>query len=117
VALVGGGIRGKKPTVAERTRRVNEVYGLLASGASRTQILQHCAEKFDVETRCTDNYIAEARELIERDCDMSRPAFLAEALAGLRKVRQLAESKGNHQVVVNAIRLQAELVGLTGKAS
>ena len=111
------GARGKKPTVAEKTRRVNEVYGLLASGASRTAIIQHCSENYDVGDRCADQYIQEARVLIERDCDMSRPAFLAEALAGLRKVRQLAESKGNHQVVVNAIRLQAELVGLTGKAS
>ena len=116
MALVGGGIRGKKPTVAEKTRRVNEVYGLLASGASRSQILQHCAEKFNVETRCADGYISLAREMIEKDCEMSRPAFLAEALAGLRKVRQLAESKGNHQVVVNAIRLQAELVGLNKSA-
>ena len=111
------GLRGKKPTIAEKTRRVNEVYGLLASGASRQQILQHSSENWDVSERTADSYIAEARELIERDCDMSRPAFLAEALAGLRKVRQSAERRGQHQVVVNAIRLQAELVGLTSKSA
>jgi len=108
-------MRGKKPTVHEKNMRVNAVYGLLASGASRQNILLHCAEKYDVSERTADAYISEARALIEKDCEMSRPAFLAEALAGLRKVRQLAESKGNHQVVVNAIRLQAELVGLTAK--
>ena len=89
----------------------------LASGASRQQILQHSSENWDVSDRTADAYIAEARELIERDCDMSRPAFLAEALAGLRKVRQSAERRGQHQVVVNAIRLQAELVGLTSKSA
>ena len=82
---------------------------------ARKSFSTHCAEKWDVSERTADAYISEARILIEKDCEMSRPAFLAEALAGLRNSEQLAESKGNHQVVVNAIRLQAELVGLTTK--
>ena len=58
-----------------------------------------------------------------RVCKSSRIAsspakqFLAETLAGLRQVRQSAGRRGQHQVVVNAIRLQAELVGLTGKTA
>jgi hypothetical protein len=106
-----------KPTMAEKKLRVDSVYGMLVDGASRGNIVQFCAETFDVGERTADNYIAAARELIERDSDMSRPAFLAEALAGLRQIRLSAARRGQHQVCVNAIRLQAELVGLTGKSA
>ena len=91
---------------------------MLADGCSRASIIQFAAETWDVSERQADSYIADARELIEKDCDLSRPAFLAEALAGLRQVRTTAARRGQMQVVVNAIRLQAELVGLNGgKAS
>ena len=106
-----------KPTMAEKKLRVDSVYGMLVDGASRANIVQFCAETFEVGERTADNYIAAARELIERDSDMSRPAFLAEALAGLRQIRLSAARRGQHQVCVNAIRLQAELVGLTGKSA
>ena len=106
-----------KPTMAEKKLRVDSVYGMLVDGASRANIIQFCAESFEVGERTADNYIAAARELIERDSDMSRPAFLAEALAGLRQIRLSAARRGQHQVCVNAIRLQAELVGLTGKSA
>ena len=47
------------------------------------------------------------------DCEMSRPALLAECLAGIRDVRGNASRRGQHQVALNAIRLMSELVGLT----
>ena len=103
--------------MAERKLRVDSVYGLLCDGASRSNIIQFCSENWGVGERCADNYIAGARELIEHDCLLSRQQFLAETLAGLRQVRQSAGRRGQHQVVVNAIRLQAELVGLTGKTA
>lgn len=105
-----------KPTAAEKILRIQTVYGLLVSGESRANILRHNAETWGVSERTTDAYLAEARELIEKDCDLSRPAFLAETLAGLREVRVSAARRGQMQVVVNAIRLQAELVGLTNKS-
>ena len=88
----------KKPTVHEKNMRVNAVYGLLASGASRQNILLHCAEKYDVSERTADAYISEARALIEKDCEMSRPAFLA----GLSPVCARSVSlliKGNHRLL------------------
>ena len=107
----------KKSTNAEKAFRVSTVYGLLCDGASRQDILQFCAENWDIKERNADTYIAEARVKIEQDCQLSRQEFLAETLAGLRQVRQSAGRRGQHQVVVNAIRLQAELVGLTGKTA
>jgi hypothetical protein len=103
--------------MAEKKFRVDSVYGLLCDGASRANIIQFCSENWDVGERTADNYIAGAREQIEQDCLLSRQQFLAETLAGLRQVRQSAGRRGQHQVVVNAIRLQAELVGLTGKTA
>ena len=107
----------KKPTMAEKKFRVDSVYGLLCDGASRSDIIRFCSENWDVGERTADNYIAGARDQIEHDCLLSRQQFLAETLAGLRQVRQSAGRRGQHQVVVNAIRLQAELVGLTGKTA
>ena len=101
-----------KSTNAEISLRVNEVYGLLTRGYSRSQILQHSSEAWGVSGRMGDNYIAKARELIDADCNLSRPAFLAECLAGIRIIRQKAEAEKQHQTALNAIKLQAELTGL-----
>ena len=101
-----------KSTNAEISLRVNEVYGLLTRGYSRSQILQHCSEAWGVSGRMGDNYIAKARELINDDCNLSRHAFLAECLAGIRTIRQKAEAEKQHQTALNAIKLQAELTGL-----
>lgn len=107
----------KKSTMAEKQFRVNTVYGLLCDGASRQDILRFCAENWDIGTRQAEKYTQEAREMIDHDCQLSRQQFLAETIASLRQVRQSAGRRGQHQVVVNAIRLQAELVGLTGKTA
>ena len=50
--------------------------------------------------------------MIDADCNLSRPAFLAECLAGIRAIRQKAEAEKQHQTALNAIKLQAELTGL-----
>jgi hypothetical protein len=95
--------------------RVNEVYGLLTRGYSRAQIIQHASDLWDVSDRTVDLYIQRAREILDRDCEMSRPAFLAEALARLRVVEQKAEERSQLANAIAAIRLQCELIGLTSK--
>ena len=104
---------GKKATFAETELRTNIVYGLLVDGRSRSEIIQFVAENWKLTERQADNYIKKARGKIEQDCELSRPQFLAEALAGLRSIRGKAENRGQMQVAINAIRLQAELIGLT----
>ena len=110
------GTRGKKPTDAEKQRRIQEVYGLLAKAASRQEIMHYCAEKWDVGERCADAYIKDTRVLIEKDCEMSRQAFLAECFARLRTYEAMAAKRGQMQVATNSGRLEAELVGLTSKS-
>ena len=93
--------------------RVTEVYGLLSQAYSRTQILQQCSEKWDISERQVDNYIAKARKLLEKDCELSRAQFLAELMQRLRSYETKAAQRGQMQVAVNSARLQAELVSLT----
>ena len=64
-----------------------------------------------------DVYIAEARQRIDQDCNMSRQAFLAECLERLRNYEQQAAKRGQMQVATNSVKLQAELVGLIGKTA
>ena len=90
---------------------------MLCNGYSRTQVLQACADSWDVGERCSDGYIAEARELIDKDCNLSRQAFLAECLERLRNYEQQAAKRGQMQVATNSVKLQAELVGLVGKSA
>lgn len=102
----------KKSTNAEVTLRVNQVYGLLSRGFSRAQILQYATEAWDSSERQTDTYIQRARQLIERDCDMSRPAFIAEALTRLRNYEQQAHDLKQPSVAIQSIQAQAKFIGI-----
>lgn len=102
-----------RSTAAETEFRVSTVYGWLVDGHSRADVLQFGADKWKLKVRMMDELIARARERITEDCQLTRQEFLAESLAGLRSIRQQAERRGQMQVAINAIRLQAELTGMT----
>ena len=106
-----------RSTKSEKEFRVSTVYGLLCDGWSRTQVCQFAAENWESSERNADRYIAEAREKIEQDCNLSRQAFLAEAIGRLRNYEQQAAKRGQMQVATNSVKLQAELVGLVGKSA
>ena len=95
--------------------RVQTVYKLLADGLSNEQIILFAAENWDVGRRQTENYVQEARDLLSKDCDITRQAYLAEVLARLRNYEQQAARRGQLQVATNSVRLQSELVGLFQK--
>lgn len=102
-----------KSTKLESHLKVQEIYGRLTSGQSRTRILHDCSEQWGCSQRQIETYLARARQMIEDDCAMARPAFLAELLAGVRDVREKAMKTNNHGVALACIKLQAELTGLT----
>ena len=112
--LIRVAVRG---TAAEKKLRVATVYGHLCNGWSRGQIIQFGDEEWGVSESMCDRYIAEARIKIDQDCNLSRQAFLAECLERLRNYEQQAAKRGQMQVATNSVRLQAELVGLTGKSA
>lgn len=100
-----------RSTAAEVNFRVDTIYGLLTEGKSRGQIIQFVAEQWNIDARQADNYIKKARIRLEQDADMARPAWLAEALGRLRTYEQSAYKRGQTQVALNAVQLQAKLIG------
>lgn len=101
----------RRVTKAETTLRTNEVYGYLTKGYSRGQILQEVAD-WGLSDRMVDDYIRKARTLLEEDCNIARPAYLAELLGRLRSYEIAAAKRGQYQVAVNSATSQAKLIGL-----
>ena len=104
-----------RSTASESLFRTQTVYGLLCDGKSRGEILQFCADQWQLADRQADTYIQKARVQLEKDAELSRPAFLAEVLGRLRNYEQQAARRGQLMVAVNCVRLQTELVGLGAK--
>ena len=102
----------KKCTKIEKEFRVDTVYKLLAEGQSRGSILQFTADQWGISERQGETYLAEAREKLLKDADMARPAWLAEALARARTYENAAYRRGQNQVAINSLQLQARLIGL-----
>ena len=98
-------------TKAESTLRTQAVYGFLSHGYCRAQILQECPDLGGSGWQI-DTYIKHARDLLEEDCNIARPAYLAELLQRLRTYEIAAAKRGQYQVAVNSAAQQAKLVGL-----
>ena len=86
---------------------------MLCDGKARADIQQFGAENWKLSTRQIDELIARARAALEKDAELTRPAFLAEVLGRLRNYEQQAARCGQLMVATNCVRLQCELVGLT----
>lgn len=56
-----------RATDAEVAKRVYTVSQMLTVGYKRQEILQFCAEKYDVQERQADTYIARARDVIKEE--------------------------------------------------
>ena len=104
-----------RSTKAVKEFRLKTVYGQLCEGWSRGKIVEYAREEWGIGTAPADAYIAGARKIIEKDCALTRQQFLAEALDRLRTYEIAAAKRGQMQVATNSVRLQAELIGLTGK--
>ena len=101
-----------RSTKVETEHRVNAVYKLLSEGQSRSQIIQFVSEKWGVTDRTADQYMARAREKLLEDCEMERPAWIAEALQRLRTYEQAAYKQKQNQTAINSIQAQAKLIGI-----
>ena len=88
------------------------IYGMLCDGKSRTSILQATAELWGISERTADEYIKRGREKLAADCRMTREAFMAEALAGYRSIREQAEQKGQFQTAKSCVDSMVELTSL-----
>ena len=103
----------KRSTKSELALRTDTIYGMLCEGKSRANIILISSEMWGITERQTDNYIAEARKRLEEDCRMSREAFMAEALAGYREIRETAQRRGQLMCSKQCLDAMVQLVGLT----
>jgi len=101
-----------KSTKIEVNHRVNACYKLLAEGQSRSQILLFCSENWGVSERQGETYLSRAREKLLEDCEMERPAWIAEALQRLRTYEQAAFKEKQNQTAINSVQAQAKLIGI-----
>jgi len=100
----------KKSTDREVDCRVNSVYNLLVNGHSKTQVVQYCAENYNVKLRQAEEYLSRARVLIQLDAEIERPQWLLSALSRLQNYEAQAAKRGNHQAALRAVELQARLL-------
>jgi hypothetical protein len=85
---------------------------MLCKGTSRANIILFASETWDITERHTDNYISEARKRLEEDCRMTREAFMAEALAGYRELREASFKRGQFMCSKQALDAMVQLVGI-----
>ena len=85
---------------------------MLCQGKSRTDVIRVCAEVWQVGERTADEYLAIARAKLEQDCSMTREAFMAEALAGYRSIREQAEKRGQFMVAKNCLDSMVDLTSV-----
>ena len=69
----------------EKITRVHEVYRLLIKGATRYRILRFASEKWGVSSRTAETYLAEARELLEKDLEVERPQWLTQWISEVQE--------------------------------
>ena len=85
---------------------------MLCDGKSRTDVIRVCAEMWEVSERTADEYLSVARAKLEQDCAIAREAFMAEALAGYRSIREQAERRGQLMVAKNCGDSMVELTAI-----
>jgi hypothetical protein len=100
----------KKSTNVEIDERVNAVYDLLLRAHSRTQIVRHCSESWNVGERQAENYISRARQLMQLDAELERPQWLAAAIARLVEYERRASEANQLSVALKALEDQARLL-------
>lgn len=69
-----------KPTSAERERRIAKVLEKMVEGKSREVILQYSANRWNVESRTVDGYMADARKRINSDIEEKRSEIIGLAI-------------------------------------
>ena len=102
----------KKSTQAELTLRHDTVYSMLCDGRSRSDVIRVASEMWGVTDRTADEYIKNAREKLEQDCSITREAFMAEALAGYRSLREQAERRGQLMCAKQCIDSMVDLTAI-----
>lgn len=105
---------GYKPTKAERTQRITEVYKLLIIGLQRHDIIRYLAEKtaWELADRTVDLYIARATEQITAHAKFERASELGKAILRLNDLYARTTKIQDYKTAMAIQRELNELMGL-----
>ena len=108
-----------KPSEHEKILRVHDVYRKLLACWSRADICHYSSEKWGVDDRTTDRYIAEARQRLKANCQVDQSEWIAQKLATLEAMAkaELTEAENSDERGTNSrlaalqmIRTQAQIL-------
>ena len=103
---------GKHCTKVEKAQRVSECVQLISSGATTSNLVRYCADKWGLGRRQAEVYIAEARKIIIADVDMDRKIVVAEMIATCKVLIRKGMQTGNYSTVLGAMNRISALCGL-----
>jgi len=101
----------KKATKQVVADRVDQVYQLLMKHRSRQDIIEYCAEHFDVTERQTDMYLSRARERYLRIANQDPEEALQDLLTKASDLYERATESGDLEV---ARKLVSDLTRMRG---
>lgn len=92
--------------------RAAVVERLLMTGATRSDVLAHARQEWDLAPRSADRLLALARQRAMASWDLERRDMAALTLAQLASLQQEARARGDLNVALGAINSAARLCGL-----
>jgi hypothetical protein len=105
-------------TALEIAEQVYAIRGWLVEGNSPALIRKYCSEQWGLSTRVADSRIMVARQEMVRDIQgIDRQQFAAQLVEAAAEI--LKDAKGSRQLsnALGALRLQAEILGVTGRSN
>lgn len=88
----------KHPGDADPSSRVKQVYAMVSAGHSRAEIIQHCSKQWGLTNTQADQLMNQAVSMLDHDCNVARPAFIAESVARLQQMEALQRAKVDAKV-------------------
>ncbi len=103
---------GSEVTQVQRLQRVELVFGLLVSGATRQQIITFCYEKWFVEEPAVDRYLRDARKYLAEQSDATITQNRNWHIAHRKYMMTKAVKAKNHSLELEVAKDLAKIQGL-----
>ncbi len=102
-------VRATKKDVEERT---GTIFDLIIEGKRRSEICAYAAETWGLSERSAERYITRANGLFEKHAVFRREMALGKALARIDKLYSEMLAVGDRRGALQAVREEADLLGL-----
>lgn len=98
-------------TIPEVELRVERVINLILNGAQRAEIVQFCADEWNVKDRQADNYISKASEYIKTITKDNQEVWIAKAKYRLEDLYKTARMKQDLKTCLSIIDTANRVLG------